>query len=153
MGKHHHHYFLIASYRSVIHCQFVEAKEQGPSSRRRDQPDVQRSVPIPAPLQAAAPLNPNMEMTRYNTAAGGEFTIEASGRLTRRAYLEEEQRTGRARSPAPQNPLLIPSAITIASAEKVDSDEEGNGHNGISRTGVMAYVKTHPKIVINYADI
>jgi hypothetical protein len=90
-----------------------------------------------------------MEMTRYNTTAGGEFTIDSTGRLTRRSYLEEEQRTGRARSPASQNPLLIQSAITIASAEKpLENEDESK-----SRTGVFAYVKTHPRLVIDYAEI
>jgi RNA recognition motif-containing protein len=135
---------------SVLHFQFVEAKEQGGFKKNPNHPSQQqRVVPTPAPLQAAAPLNPTMEMTRYNTAAGGEFTIDSSGRLTRRSYLEEEQRTGRARSPASQNPLLVPSAITIASAEKpVQADE-----SAIERTGIMAYVKTHPRLVINYSDI
>jgi hypothetical protein len=110
-----------------------------------------RVVPQPAVLQAAAPINPNMELTRYNTAAGGEFTIDATGRLTRRAHLEEEQRTGTVRSMAPQNPLLIPSAITIAAAEKPDIDMDGM--NSASKTGVMAYVSTHPQLVIDYSDI
>jgi len=135
--------------RSVLHFQFVEAKEI-PGKSRRDQPGgAQRVVPTPAPLQAATPLNPNMEMTRYNTTAGGEFTIDSTGRLTRRSYLEEEQRTGRARSPASQNPLLIQSAITIASAEKPENDPSKSE----TRTGVLAYVKTHPRLVIDYADI
>jgi RNA recognition motif-containing protein len=134
---------------SVLHFQFVEAKDLGTSKRSSNNPNQQRVVPTPAPLQAAAPLNPTMEMTRYNTAAGGEFTIDSAGRLTRRRFLEEEQRTGRARSPASQNPLLVPSAITIASAEKpVQADE-----SLIERTGIMAYVKTHPRLVINYSDI
>ena len=108
------------------------------------------AVPQPAPLLAAAPLNPAMEMTRYNTAAGGEFTIDDSGRLTRRKDVEEEQRTGRARAPASQNPLLIQSAIQIASAEKPEDD----GINGLrSKSRVMAYVKTHPQLVVDYADI
>ncbi len=135
--------------RSVLHCQFVEAKEL-PGNRRGAQPGGgQRVVPTPAPLQAATPLNPNMEMTRYNTTAGGEFTIDSTGRLTRRSYLEEEQRTGRARSPASQNPLLIQSAITIASAEKPLE----NSDHPEKRTGVLAYAKTHPRLVIDYADI
>jgi RNA recognition motif-containing protein len=136
--------------RSVLHCQFVEAKEV-PGNRKRDETSgtSQRVVPTPAPLQAATPLNPNMEMTRYNTTAGGEFTIDSTGRLTRRSYLEEEQRTGRARSPASQNPLLIQSAITIASAEKPQENDDSLK----SKTGVLAYVKTHPRLVIDYADI
>lgn len=116
-------------------------------------PEQARVVPQPAPLQAAAPINPNMELTRYNTAAGGEFTIDATGRLTRRAYLEEEQRTGKVRPPAPQNPLLVPSALTIASAEKTDPELDGSGANGANKVGVMKYVNTHPQLVIDYADI
>ena len=107
------------------------------------------AVPQPAPLLAAAPLNPLMEVTRYNTAAGSEFTIDNTGRLTRRSQMEEEQRTGRARSPASQNPLLIQSAIQIASAEI--EEETRQGHR--SKSGVMAYVKTHPQLVIDYSDI
>jgi hypothetical protein len=107
------------------------------------------AVPQPAVLLAAAPLNPAMELTRYNTAAGGEFTIDSTGRLTRRSQMEEEQRTGRARSPASQNPLLVQSAIQIASAEIVD---EGR-HGSRSKSGVMAYVKTHPQLVVDYSDI
>jgi hypothetical protein len=135
---------------SVLHFQYVEAKEQAQFKRNANQPNgQQRVIPTPAPLQAAAPLNPTMEMTRYNTAAGGEFTIDSSGRLTRRSFLEEEQRTGRARSPASQNPLLVQSAITIASAEKpLQADD-----SAIEKTGIMAYVKTHPALVINYSDI
>lgn len=120
--------------------------------RRRPQEQA-RIVPQPAPLQAAAPINPNMELTRYNTAAGGEFTIDATGRLTRRAYLEEEQRTGKVRPLASQNPLLIPSALTIASAEKPEADLDGSGANGSNQVGVMKYVNTHPQLVIDYADI
>jgi len=139
---------------SVLHFQFVEAKEL-PSNRRINpqNPSQQRVVPTPAPLQAAAPLNPTMEMTRYNTAAGGEFTIDSTGRLTRRSYMEEEQRTGRARSPASQNPLLVQSAITIASAEKPGALDQDSVNLELGRTGVMAYVKTHPRLVINYSDI
>jgi RNA recognition motif-containing protein len=167
----------------VIHCQFVEQRDPNASRHRdrpREQnnntreyhapvvtsvaapvhmeyPKVHPSlhqpkgaVPQPAPLLAAAPLNPAMEMTRYNTAAGGEFTIDDSGRLTRRKDVEEEQRTGRARAPASQNPLLIQSAIQIASAEKPEED----GMNGLrSKSRVMAYVKTHPQLVVDYADI
>jgi RNA recognition motif-containing protein len=166
----------------VIHCQFVEPRDPN-APRTKDRPrenahhqreyqpqqvipvvppihieypkvtsshQPKGAVPQPAPLLAAAPLNPAMEMTRYNTAAGGEFTIDDSGRLTRRKDVEEEQRTGRARAPASQNPLLIQSAIQIASAEKPDED----GMNGLrSKSRVMAYVKTHPQLVVDYADI
>jgi hypothetical protein len=90
-----------------------------------------------------------MEVTRYNTAAGSEFTIDNTGRLTRRSQMEEEQRTGRARSPASQNPLLIQSAIQIASAEIIDESRRGDR----SKSGVMAYVRTHPELVIDYSDI
>lgn len=107
------------------------------------------AVPQPAPLLAAAPLNPAMELTRYNTAAGSEFTIDGTGRLTRRSQMEEEQRTGRARSPASQNPLLVQSAIQIASAEIIDESRNGSR----SKSGVMAYVKTHPQLVVDYSDI
>ena len=159
----------------MIHCQFVEAREQH-TIRRKDVRDsnpapfvplpspahmdygkpsstsipAKGAVPQPAPLLAAAPLNPAMEISRYNTAAGGEFTIDGTGRLTRRSQLEEEQRTGRARSPVSQNPLLVQSAITIASAEK-PIDEGVNG--AAARSGIMALVKTHPQLVIDYADI
>ncbi len=107
------------------------------------------AVPQPAPLLAAAPLNPAMEVTRYNTAAGSEFTIDSTGRLARRMQIEEEQRTGRARSPASQNPLLIQSAMQIASADIVDESRQGLR----LKSGVMAYVKTHPQLVIDYSDI
>lgn len=91
-----------------------------------------------------------MEVSRYNTSAGGEFTIDTTGRLTRRSQLEEEQRTGQPRPPASQNPLLVQSAITIASAEKPLDD----GKDGMdTRAGVMTYVKTHPQLVIDYDDI
>lgn len=107
------------------------------------------NVPQPAPLLAAAPLNPAMEVTRYNTAAGSEFTIDSTGRLARRSQIEEEQRTGRARSPASQNPLLIQSAMQIASAEIIEETRQGLR----SKSGVMAYVRTHPQLVIDYSDI
>ena len=107
-------------------------------------------IPKPAPLLAAAPINPIMEVSRYNTAAGGEFTIDATGRLTRRSQLEEELRTGQPRPPASQNPLLVQSAITIASAEKVI--EESTAADA-KKTGVMAFVRTHPQLVIDYAAI
>lgn len=133
----------------MINCQFVEQRESNPVRRRDQGPIPAKTVPLPAPLLAAAPLNPNMEMTRYNTAAGGEFTIDTTGRLTRRSQTEEEQRTGRARSPAPQNPLLIQSAIAIAANEAANPETEAN----VARTGVLAFVKTHPKLVIDYVDI
>jgi len=107
------------------------------------------NVPQPAPLLAAAPLNPMMEVTRYNTAAGSEFTIDSTGRLARRSQIEEEQRTGRARSPASQNPLLIQSAMQIASAEITEETRQGLR----SKSGVMAFVRTHPQLVIDYSDI
>jgi hypothetical protein len=91
-----------------------------------------------------------MEVTRYNTAAGGEFTIDADGRLTRRQQMEEEQRTGRARSPASQNPLLVQSAIQIAINDNVLEDASNASKY---KSGVMAYVKTHPQLVIDYSDI
>ncbi len=116
-------------------------------------PEQARIVPQPAPLQAAPPINPNMELTRYNTAAGGEFTIDATGRLTRRAYLEEEARTGKVRPMTAQNPLLVPSALTIASADKPEADLDGSGTKGANQLGVMKYVNTHPQLVIDYADI
>ena len=164
--------------RFVIHCQYIEPRDAN-NTRRRENRDFQPNlapvyptpqpparahidypepptalpgkavVPQPAPLQAAAPLNPAMEVTRYNTAAGGEFTIDAEGRLTRREQMEEEQRTGRARSPASQNPLLVQSAIQIAINDNVLEDSNASKN----KSGVMAYVKTHPQLVIDYSDI
>ena len=167
----------------VIKCQYVEPRDQHPVKEHREPrehhpiaqvptipspppianpyqshnpypkapsgPIPKGAVPQPAPLLAAAPLNPLMEVTRYNTTAGSEFTIDNTGRLTRRSQMEEEQRTGRARSPASQNPLLIQSAIQIASAEIVDEARRGDR----SKSGVMAYVRTHPQLVIDYSDI
>jgi hypothetical protein len=128
--------------RSAIQCQFVEPREQ--TRTRRDYEPAKPAVPLPAPLLAPAPINPLTEVTRYNTDVG-EFTLDSTGRLTRREHLEEEQRTGRARSPVPPNPLLIQSAMAIAQTETVIPV--------IEKTGVMLYVKHHPRLVINYSDI
>ena len=137
----------------MINCQYVDPRDAAVNRRRETAPEPLKAVPLPAPLLAAAPLNPNMETTRYNTAAGGEYTIDTTGRLTRRSQLEEEQRTGRTRSPVSQNPLLIQSAIAIAANDSSNIDMDVDGAGGVSKVGVMAYVKTHPRLVINYADI
>ena len=137
----------------VMNCQFVDQRDLV-QVRKKDPPPpppTSKTVPLPAPLLAAAPINPSMEMTRYNTAAGGEFTIDSTGRLARRSHIEEEQRSGRARSPAPQNPLLIQSAIAIAANDS--SNIEADKASSLMKSGVMAYVKTHPKLVINYDHI
>lgn len=179
MGMHTYQQITRSSHSFVIHCQFIEPRDPNNARRREhreyqpnsapvypspqapvranidypDPPSVipgKAVVPQPAPLQAAAPLNPAMEVTRYNTAAGGEFTIDADGRLTRRQQMEEEQRTGRARSPASQNPLLVQSAIQIAINDNVLEDASNASKY---KSGVMAYVKTHPQLVIDYSDI